>query len=287
MRVSLETELAAASAVAARAGLGDTQPRVLKLAHHTTVHLAPTAIVARIQPGGRSRESIAKLERELAVAAWLAARDAPTVRPASKISAGPFYENGCAITLWQFVDGRPAESDEDAVAAARALKFVHQALDAMAVGLPSFTLAFESCEDILFDASKAPRLGRGDRDFLQEIYREFRAELDRHELRCRPLHGDAHLGNVLVTGSGVLWMDLDDVCTGPLEWDVACLPPRAWPEFPEHDGDLLPLLAAFRSLCVTAWCWADFDRAPDIREAATYHLDQLRWRFAGSPRRGD
>jgi thiamine kinase-like enzyme len=39
----------------------------------------------------------------------------------------------------------------------------------------------------------------------------------------RPLHGDAHLGNVLLTPGGPRWTDFEDVCVGPLEWDLASL----------------------------------------------------------------
>ena len=39
----------------------------------------------------------------------------------------------------------------------------------------------------------------------------------------RPLHGDAHTGNVLMTPSGPLWTDFEDVCVGPVEWDLASM----------------------------------------------------------------
>jgi thiamine kinase-like enzyme len=37
------------------------------------------------------------------------------------------------------------------------------------------------------------------------------------------LHGDAHLGNVLRSGRELVWNDLEHVCRGPVEWDLACL----------------------------------------------------------------
>ena len=39
----------------------------------------------------------------------------------------------------------------------------------------------------------------------------------------RPLHGDAHTGNVLMTPDGPLWTDFEDACAGPVEWDLASL----------------------------------------------------------------
>jgi thiamine kinase-like enzyme len=35
------------------------------------------------------------------------------------------------------------------------------------------------------------------------------------------LHGDAHPGNLLPTAQGLLWIDFEDACRGPLEWDYA------------------------------------------------------------------
>ena len=32
----------------------------------------------------------------------------------------------------------------------------------------------------------------------------------------RPLHGDVHPGNIVLTGGGPLWVDLEDVCVGPV-----------------------------------------------------------------------
>ena len=42
-------------------------------------------------------------------------------------------------------------------------------------------------------------------------------------LPAQALHGDASLSNLLRTGSGLLWNDLEDVCAGPVAWDVAGL----------------------------------------------------------------
>lgn len=39
----------------------------------------------------------------------------------------------------------------------------------------------------------------------------------------RPLHGDAHTGNVLMAPNGPLWTDFEDVCVGPVEWDLASM----------------------------------------------------------------
>jgi Ser/Thr protein kinase RdoA (MazF antagonist) len=37
------------------------------------------------------------------------------------------------------------------------------------------------------------------------------------------LHGDLHPGNLLATGGELRWIDFEDVCRGPVGWDVALL----------------------------------------------------------------
>ena len=37
----------------------------------------------------------------------------------------------------------------------------------------------------------------------------------------QPLHGDAHLGNLMNTTLGLLWTDWEDAFLGPVEWDIA------------------------------------------------------------------
>jgi Ser/Thr protein kinase RdoA (MazF antagonist) len=42
-------------------------------------------------------------------------------------------------------------------------------------------------------------------------------------LPAQALHGDASMSNLLRTDSGLVWNDLEDVCAGPVAWDVAGL----------------------------------------------------------------
>ena len=42
-------------------------------------------------------------------------------------------------------------------------------------------------------------------------------------LPAQAIHGDASLGNLLRTGDRLLWNDLEDVCAGPVHWDLAGL----------------------------------------------------------------
>ena len=40
---------------------------------------------------------------------------------------------------------------------------------------------------------------------------------------CVPLHGDVHPGNLIATRGGLVWIDFEETCRGPVEWDLALL----------------------------------------------------------------
>jgi thiamine kinase-like enzyme len=42
-------------------------------------------------------------------------------------------------------------------------------------------------------------------------------------LPAQALHGDASVGNLLRTESGLVWNDFEDVCAGPVAWDICGL----------------------------------------------------------------
>lgn len=278
-RQPLDVELAAATRAAAEAGLGPVTPEVLHLGNHTSVRLTPWPIVARIASGTSFDLSEAGIGRELTVGTFLARRNAPSVRPASRVSPGPNFQDDCAITFWEVVDGRGVVSEADERMAAASLKDLHSALADFETDLPSFVEKVASCGDILADAEQAPRLASSDRCFLQRLYQRLCNDLQRIGGTWQPIHGDAHSGNALITNAGAVWMDLESVCVGPVEWDIGFLPPETWSEFERADAALIRQLADVRSSCVATWCWAEFDRSSAAREAAVHHLDKLKRRF--------
>lgn len=279
LRRPLDEELKAAASVAAKAGLGVVNPQLLHLGNHTTVRLSPMPLVARVASGSSFDFSPASLGRELMVGRHLADRGAPAVRPI-RDAAGPYLENGCAVTLWEFVDGRPVATGAEEFMAAASLQRVHAALADLDADLPSFVTKVESCETLLGDPAEAPKLASSDRAFLANIYANLREQLCSVGGTWRPLHGDTHLGNALIGDSDAVWMDLEAACVGPIEWDVVNLPAATWSKFSGIDADLMRLLADVRNLCVAVWCWAEFGRSAETNEVAILRLRELKSRFA-------
>lgn len=279
LRHAVTDELAAAAVVAARAGLGTVRPELLHLGNHTSIRLKPWPIVARVASGTSFDFFDNSIRRELEVAAHLEFRGAPAVRPSNGCCPGPYIENDCAVTLWEFVEGRAASCEADELIAAVSLDRLHSSLADITVALPSFIEKIHSCETILSNPAEAPKLAAGDRHFLRALCADFWEKLGGFQFRQQPLHGDPHLGNVLIGKSSAIWMDLEAACLGPREWDVASLPSSTWPSFAGIDVDFTAFLGNVRSCCVCVWCWAEFDRSAAAAEAATYHLDRLKLRF--------
>ena len=73
--------------------------------------------------------------------------------------------------------------------------------------------------------------------------------------------------------------DFEGVSLGPREWDIGSLPNVDLTAFEPINRDVLSALSVLRSLCVSVWCWAKYDM-PEKREAAEYHLQYLKQRFA-------
>jgi hypothetical protein len=279
LRQPVTTELTAATLVAAKVGLGAVKPEVLHLGNHTSALLRPWPIVARIASGTSFDLSDDGIGRELSIAAHLARREAPSVRPTTAVAPGPYVESDCAITLWEFVVGRPVVAGADERLAAASLKDVHSALADVVADLPSFITKVESCETILTNSNDAPMLDWNDRRFLERLYEQLRSDLGTIGGTWRPLHGDPHVGNARITDRGAVWMDLESVCLGPLEWDIGFLPTATWSEFSGIDPSLMRLFEDVRSMCVATWCWAEFDRSAGTKEAAIHHLCELKGRF--------
>jgi Ser/Thr protein kinase RdoA (MazF antagonist) len=137
-----------------------------------------------------------------------------------------------------------------------------------------------------------PLLEQRDANFLAAAV----AAITLPDVPLRPLHGDAHLQNVLQTGDGPIWIDLEGPRAGPIEWDLAALQHRAlaWGEmrdeiaaairgYGRHDRDLADELAGPVGVwlaamsCLIAQSLPESRPRADARLAFVRHRLRLRW----------
>lgn len=263
----------AALAVARAHGLEPHSPVVLQDWNNTIVFLAPLPLVAKVSTSPLA-EGSRSLAREVGVAAHLAALGAPVIPPSTLLPPGPHRADGLTLTIWEHCPGEPvAESEFEA--AGFALAEIHEALLDYPGDLPRFEQQIEEVSRVLDRDDTMPTLAQGDRAFLREQHASIAGALASRSFDKRPLHAEAHLGNVLHTAGGLRWFDFESACLGPVEWDVTTLPEGARGAFPA-DRELLELLERARSLCVAVWCWVQPERAPEVAGAASFHLRLLR-----------
>jgi thiamine kinase-like enzyme len=153
---------------------------------------------------------------------------------------------------------------------------LHDALDGYPEPLRPWN-RFDGVGRVLATPSSLQALPLDDQTFLRRRYRELLSSITAFRPVIRPLHGEPHSRNLLLSPHGPRWIDFESACLGPQEWDLTVLPDEVIARyFEDIDWQLLPALRQMRSLCVAVWCWLDPDRAPVLREAGTYHLDLLR-----------
>lgn len=200
-----------ASVACARAlGLPADDPEVIAEGYSVRVRLQPAAVVTRVVTVGRELrpEPLPWLEREVSVAQFLAASGVPVVAPWE--DPGPHAAEGLEVSLWHWAD-----HDSSEVPAAHfgaMLGRLHEAMASYPGDLPPLVGPLTDISTAL-TVSSDPTLHRAASELLP-----LAQSWPRH-----PLHGDAHTGNVLMTPSGPLWTDFEDVCSGPLEWDLASM----------------------------------------------------------------
>jgi hypothetical protein len=266
--------LAAAVSVADTLGVGAERPAILADSNNTIVWLAPAPIVAKVGTSHFRDAELESLARELAVSAHLSGLGAAVVAPVRGLAAGPHRWRDLTLTLWQYAEPSGTVAPEPAEAAA-AMSAVHDALAVFPGSLPRFELELADARRFL-RPERSPTLLDSDRHFLLSVVGEVEERLGGWVTEPRALHGSPHAGNWLRTTQGLLLLDFETACRGPLEWDLAALDDAAVQLFAEVDFELVALLRRMRSVCVAAKCWVEPNRAPEVREAARVHLKLLR-----------
>jgi thiamine kinase-like enzyme len=95
------------------------------------------------------------------------------------------------------------------------------------------------------------------------------------------LHGEPHPGNLLRTKNGLLFIDLETCCRGPVEFDIAHVelprfPDEVSKDYPGVDQQLLRECYVLTLAMITAWRWDRDDEFPNGRRLALDWLSEMR-----------
>ena len=246
--------------VARELGLDVGDPAILSDNLNLIVHLRPSPVVARIAVRTAAVRSAETLGDSLRLAAYLAAQGLPVAPPVDGAGAGPHVgrSTGRPMTFWRLIDGARPGDPPNPTQAGRSLRELHDA----AAG---FTGPLRHLGPLV-EIDRLADLIDADRPADAEAIRRFRSRIEVPESAVQAVHGDAHLGNVLVVPRGQIWIDWEESWRGPIAWDLACLDHRrrvfgdlgaeidaAFRAYGPVDGDAIDAWAPVVALWAMAW----------------------------------
>jgi hypothetical protein len=217
--------LTAAQAVAREHGVACDEAVRIAAGSNVLVHLKPAPVVARVMTGTAVLHGDAEqwLAREVAVGAFLAERTDLVVPPTEILPPGPHERDGLWMTLWKFVPHDEQAPPPEPRDLGRSLRGLHAALADFEGDLAPLSEIRDWLEGLVAQLRPAPALTQRDIDGLRFELDALTPAVFQSSLSAQALHGDASMSNLLQTDRGLVWNDLEDVCAGPVEWDVAGL----------------------------------------------------------------
>jgi len=266
----IQRALAAATSIASALGLAVDDVIVLHNSNKVTARLLPCDIVARIAP---QAHQVAQFE--IGLARQLAENQSPVAALDPRAEPRVYGRDGFVVTLWTYY--QPAMSGRIPPAAyANALARLHAGMRQLDVRTPHFTDRVEEAQRLVASSDLTPDLAYADRELLITALRSRRrAVVDRGGAE-QLLHGEPHPGNVLRTKSGLLFIDFETCCRGPVEFDLAHVPEDVSGRYAAADEDLLAECRGLVLAMVAAWRWDLGDEFPDRQRAARDLLSALR-----------
>jgi hypothetical protein len=261
--------VAAAMSIASSLGLRSEDAIVLHDSNRLTLRLMPCSVLARVAPVAHQGAQF-----EIELAQGLVDSGCPVAALEPRVKPGVHERDGFVVTLWTYYEPVTTR-DVPPAAYADALARMHVGMRALDLPAPHFTDRVESAQRLVASHERAPALADADRELLDTTLRSLGRTIGRRGGE-QLLHGEPHPGNVLTTKDGVLFIDLETCCRGPVEFDLAHAPEEVSEHYPGVDAELLRECRMLALAMVTAWRWDRGDQLPDGRRLGTEWLSQIR-----------
>ena len=271
--------VAAATSTAAELGLAVDDAIVLHDSNRITLRLLPCDVLVQVAPVDHQ---VARFEIELAQR--LAESGSPVAAPEPRVEPRVHERDGFVITLWTYYE--PVTHREVPPADyAEALARLHAGMRKLDVPTPHFTDRVEHAQRLVASRDDTPALADADRELLGDTLRRLRQMIAERGAAEQVLHGEPHPGNLLATKNGLLFVDLETCCRGPVEFDLAHAPDEVGEHYPGVDQDLLRECRILVLAMITTWRWDRGDQLPDGRRLGLEWLGQIRAAIDGGATR--
>jgi hypothetical protein len=243
---------------------------VLHDSNKLTLRLLPCDVLARVAPVAHQ---VAQFEIELAQRLTVSRSPVAALEP--RVEPRVYERDGFVVTLWTYYE--PATPQEVSPADyANALERLHAGMRKLDVPTPHFTDRIEQAQRLVARRDRTPALVDADRELLGNTLRSLRRVISERGGAEQVLHGEPHPGNVLTTKNGLLFVDLETCCRGPVEFDLAHAPEDVSEHYPGVDQDLLRECRILVLAMITTWRWDRGDQFPNGRQLGTEWLSQIR-----------
>ncbi|MFB9534987.1 MULTISPECIES: phosphotransferase enzyme family protein [Streptomyces] len=262
--------VAAAMSTASALGLTADDAVVLHDSNKLTLRLLPCDVLARVAPVA---DQVAQFEVELAQR--LADAGCPVAALEPRVEPRVHERDGFVITLWTYYEPVTPRAVSPADYA-HALERLHAGMRGLDVPTPHFTERIEQARRLVTNRDRTPALADADRELLGGTLRNLRRVLGERGGAEQLLHGEPHPGNVLTTRNGLLFIDLETCCRGPVEFDLAHAPEEVGEHYPGVDQDVLRQCRILVLAVITTWRWDRDDQFPNGRRLGTEWLGQMR-----------
>ena len=200
-------------------GMREPRARLLRFYLNAIFHLPDSGLTLRIYGPEGSHE---RAQRMVSVAAFLASRDFPSVRLSPLFGDQPMEVLGAPASVWTWIE-EDVEGRKQPRAFGALLRALHQVTDDAAFP----TISFDPIEKIanrLERLKSERRLTAANLDVLQAALERgvgLAADVEAVTMGAGVLHGDALLGNAVLSDGRLVLLDFDFVAYGAREWDLA------------------------------------------------------------------
>ena len=269
----MERAVSATTALASALGLSVGEARIVCNSNKLALRLLPCDVFARVAFVGQEA-----FHFEIEIARRLAENQSPVAALDTRVEPRVYERDGFAFTLWRYYEQSGIEAS--AAAYAEALERLHAGMAQLDVIAPHFSDRVTAAQRLVASHHRTPRLEDSDRELLSRTLRSCSRRIDERSSPEQLLHGEPHSGNVLKTSGGLLFIDLETCCRGPVEFDLAHVPEAASEGYSGADHELIRECRRLVLAMVTAWRWDTGDQFPSGERAGRALLSTLR---AGPP----
>jgi hypothetical protein len=260
----------AAVATAAALGLTVDDAIILHDSNKLALRLLPCDVLARVAPVAHQ---VAQFEIDLAQRLAESASPVAVLEP--RVEPRVYERDGFVVTLWTYYE--PATPREVSPGDyANALERLHAGMRTLDVPAPHFIDRIEEAQQLVASREHTPALADADRDLLGNTLGSLRRVIGERGTAEQLLHGEPHPGNLLTTKNGLLFIDLETCCRGPVEFDLAHAPDEVSEHYPGVNQDLLRECRILKLAMITTWRWDQGDEFPNGRQLGTEWLSEIR-----------